>query len=209
MEDKNLLTKMKKKWEACWGGLYPKPAWSDRPIPPEIPYLIEKKYLPPKGSVLDIGCGTADISRWFYEAGNYTVDAFDISETAIEIAKTRHAKTKIHFFCHDICAEGLHKKYDILIDRGCLHTIPADLLPSYAKHITHACNPHGKFLIFVRAFRSTSELSPDEETKRYKSNIELLFSSYFEITLMHKTDLGNSKEAGMPGLFFLLTRHAK
>ena len=75
-------------------------------------------------------------------------------------------------------------------------------------HPRHA-TPHGKFLIFVRAFRSPSEESPDEETKRMKSNIEFLFSSYFEITMMHKTDLGNSKESGMPGLFFLLTRHAK
>jgi hypothetical protein len=102
----------------------------------------------------------------------------------------------------------LHKKYDILIDRGCLHTIPGDLLPSYAKHISQACNPHGKFLIFVRAFRSPSEESPDEETKRYKSNIEFLFSNYFEITLMDKAHLGRGGESNMPGLFFLLTRHA-
>jgi len=211
-EDKNLIAETKKKWETLWGSISNKPSnnpdWLERPIPPEIPYLIKKEYLPSKGNVLDIGCGTAEISLWFYKSGNYIVDAFDISENAIEIAKKMHAQTNIHFFCHNICTEALSKKYDILVDRGCLHTIHKDLLRSYALNISNACNPYAKFLIFMRAFRSYTGESHDEEFKRIKKNIEILFSNFFDITIIRETNLGKNKESAMPGLFFLLTRHA-
>lgn len=212
MKGKNLIAETKKNWEELWLNISKnptfKPAWLERPIPPEIPHFIEKKYLPSKGNVLDIGCGTAEISLWFYKYGSYVVEAFDISANAIELAKTAHAQTNIHFFCHNICEEALNKKYDILIDRGCLHTIDKDLLEKYATHIANACNPHAKFLIFMRAFRSSSGESHDEELNRLKNNIEFLFSKFFDITLMGETNLGKKEEDNMPGLFFLLTRHA-
>jgi 2-polyprenyl-3-methyl-5-hydroxy-6-metoxy-1,4-benzoquinol methylase len=79
--------------------------------------------------VLEIGCGTGPISCFFAQRG-YDVDGFDVSQTAIEIAR-KNAKDRsldIHYSVDDICSISKTKSdiYDIIIDGHCMHCIIYD-----------------------------------------------------------------------------------
>lgn len=198
----------KKEWEDLWKNCQSKFPWMNRDIPPEIPQLISTGILPSKGAVLDIGCGGAEISYWFSKSQSYQVDAFDISEMALNLAKEKYHRSSINFFQHDITEKPLEKKYDILIDRGCLHTIQEDLLTSYATHIANACNSSAKFLIFMRAFRAGNKDKSDEKN-RLKDNVNFFFGKQFKMDICQETSLSReTNNSDMPGLFFLLSKRA-
>ncbi len=79
--------------------------------------------------VLEIGCGTGPISCFLAQKG-YIVDGFDVSHTAIEIART-NAKDRgldIHYSVDDICSISKTRSdiYDIIIDGHCMHCITYD-----------------------------------------------------------------------------------
>ena len=67
-------------------------------------YLV--KYLSTQSQVQDkralvIGCGLGD-DALALEAQGYTVDAMDISPSAIALAKERHSESNVHFYVADI-----------------------------------------------------------------------------------------------------------
>jgi 2-polyprenyl-3-methyl-5-hydroxy-6-metoxy-1,4-benzoquinol methylase len=79
--------------------------------------------------VLEIGCGTGPISCFFAQQG-HNVDGFDVSQTAIEIAR-KNAKERsldIHYSIDDICSisKTMSDIYDIIIDGHCMHCITYD-----------------------------------------------------------------------------------
>jgi 2-polyprenyl-3-methyl-5-hydroxy-6-metoxy-1,4-benzoquinol methylase len=79
--------------------------------------------------VLEIGCGTGPISCFLSQQG-YDVYGFDVSQTAIEIAR-KNAKERsldIHYSIDDICSISKTKSdiYDIIIDGNCMHCITYD-----------------------------------------------------------------------------------
>lgn len=79
--------------------------------------------------ILDVGCGTGPASCFLAQQG-YNIDGFDISRTAIEIARTK-AKERglnIHYSVDDIChiSETGSDIYDVIIDTHCMHCITYD-----------------------------------------------------------------------------------
>lgn len=79
--------------------------------------------------VLDIGCSTGPVSCFLAQKG-YNVDGFDISRTAIEIARTKALDLglDIQYSVDDICHISITGSdiYDIVIDTHCMHCITYD-----------------------------------------------------------------------------------
>lgn len=75
--------------------------------------IISKYKLPTQGDVLDIGCGTGEKADFLQKLG-YNVDAFDISEVAIE--KAKELNPDVNFFVADAGAITDVKKFDIIVD---------------------------------------------------------------------------------------------
>ena len=79
--------------------------------------------------ILDVGCGTGPVSCFLAKQG-YSVDGFDISQTAIEIArsKAKDLGLDIHYSVDDICRISTIEfgVYDIVIDTHCMHCITYD-----------------------------------------------------------------------------------
>ena len=79
--------------------------------------------------VLDVGCGTGPVSCFLARQG-YSVDGFDISQTAIEIAriKAKDQGLDINYSVDDICRISIIGSdiYDIVIDTHCMHCITYD-----------------------------------------------------------------------------------
>jgi len=76
--DSNTIEKYAKKTDAHWQGLYPA-------VIKSVGEYKDKK-------ILDIGCGTGELSRYFSENGAL-VDAIDTSSSAIKFAKQQDNKT--------------------------------------------------------------------------------------------------------------------
>lgn len=75
-----------------------------------------KEYLNKEVKILDIGTGSGAISITLKKELNCSIDAIDISEKALEIAKenAKNNKTDINFFKSDIFS-NIKDKYDVII----------------------------------------------------------------------------------------------
>lgn len=71
-----------------------------------------KKHIAPKGTVLDIACGTGTLADYFAKDG-YTVTAFDASSAMITEAKKKNKK--VHFFVDTMQAFSVPTKFDLIV----------------------------------------------------------------------------------------------
>lgn len=83
----------------------------------------------PNAKMLEIGCGTGPASCFLAQQG-YDVDGFDVSETAIEIARVnaKNRNLDINYSVNDICSisEIESGTYDVVVDGHCMHCITYD-----------------------------------------------------------------------------------
>lgn len=98
---------------------------------------------------LVIGCGLDDDSEYLQSLGSM-VDAFDISQTAIEICTERFPKSKVNYFVDDLTNLTIQKKYDFVFEAYTLQ-----VLPRYTRTVALKCLPDllkstGKLLIICR-----------------------------------------------------------
>lgn len=70
-------------------------------------YKFLRRYIKKKDSLLDIGCGTATLTKYFVN-DNFEVTGLDISKTMIDIAKN---KVNISYVCQDILEKPLKQKF--------------------------------------------------------------------------------------------------
>ena len=79
-----------------------------------IEYVVD--YFDKEISILDIGTGSGCIAITLNKNLNSKVDAVDISDSALEIAKINNENnsTKVNFFKSNIY-ENVNKKYDLII----------------------------------------------------------------------------------------------
>ena len=72
------------------------------------------------GKVLELGCGSGNDAKFLANAG-FDVTAIDISEIAINIAKSNTVGLPINYICGDIEFDIPNTIYDFIYDRGCIH----------------------------------------------------------------------------------------
>jgi SAM-dependent methyltransferase len=116
-------------WDKLWSQEVIKEPWANRDIPNELKQHLEKPLQNEFKNSVDIGCGLGEIALWVEKMG-YNSYGFDISPSAIiKAQKNLPLDSKVKFIVHDITSSPLQQKFDCLIDRGCFHDIPHDLLP--------------------------------------------------------------------------------
>ena len=79
-------------------------------------FTFIKSYLPKKGikNVADLGCGTGKMSHLFAKDG-YDVDAYDISDDMLEIAKSKYNMDNLKFYKLDIVNDRIDRKYGLIM----------------------------------------------------------------------------------------------
>ncbi|OGO90092.1 MAG: hypothetical protein A2Y17_01120 [Clostridiales bacterium GWF2_38_85] len=100
--------------------------------------IVEFQYLFNKtGNILDIGCGDGKNSLYLAKEGFLNIDAFDISENAINKLKRLSQKNEVNINAsvNDLCSFRFEKKYDLIISFGTLHFVKKD---SWYKFILNA-----------------------------------------------------------------------
>lgn len=137
-----------------------------RPQPPAgLVALVEgtdrTPALPP-GRALDLGCGTGTDSVYLAAHG-WDVTAVDMVGRALAIAERSAARAGVtpRFVHGDVTRLGtltLAGPYDLVLDFGCLHTLPDDQRSRYVDGVTRAAAAGATFLLY--GFRRPPKPAP-------------------------------------------------
>jgi SAM-dependent methyltransferase len=120
------------------------PRW-DSPEPrPELAELARGR---PPGRVLDLGCGTGTDALYLASLG-WKATGVDFAPRAIEIARSRAAASgsSASFTVGDVTRlreAGVSGHFDLVIDVGCYHAIPARRRDAYRTEVAAVTRPGG------------------------------------------------------------------
>ena len=128
--------------------------------------LAALRETPPPRSVLEIGAGTGAFSIAAAKEG-YRVAAADLSDEALRRARVREGGGDVLFLRDDIRETRLRSTFDVLVDRGCFHTLRDVDAEGYVMSIQSLCAPRGRLLVVhdapdASALRKTRRIAPTE-----------------------------------------------
>lgn len=125
-----------------------KPPWDTGVSPPELMIFIASHS---PGKALDLGCGTGTNAITLANNG-WEVTGVDFSGKAVRSArrKARQAGAKITFIQGDVSRlKGASGPFDLVLDIGCLHSLPARNRKRYAARLPFLLSPGGTFLLYA------------------------------------------------------------
>jgi len=198
---------MQAEWDRKWNNSLVT-RWAGRPPPAEVINAVASGWLPESGRMVDLGCGTAEIAAWFAERG-YEATGIDIAQPAVERAAARHQdlSAPLELIAMDLCTQTLpDRAFDILVDRGCLHQIPKNLVADYVRNVSAMAATGARMLLFMKAFRVRS-WGDAEETAARTNWTRRAFAGQFKVERALPTYLKpNDPENPLPGMAFWLSR---
>lgn len=159
-------------------------------------------YIPPHASILDVGCGAGEKSKYLLGRG-HIVTGIDFSEEMIAIAKEQVPTGK--FIVGDIIQPlDLHESFDGIFAQAVLLHIPKDRIIGVLKNILAPLAPGG---YFYAAVKEAKQGSPDEAILKendYGYEYERFFS-YFTASELR----GYLQGIGMKMVYDSLTTSGK
>jgi SAM-dependent methyltransferase len=134
----------------------------ERQVPPaDLVQLIEGPTALTPGRALDLGCGTGTDSIYLAQHG-WDVTGIDMVPEALTIAR-RNATAK--GVCPDFVQGDVTKldpvvagSFELLLDFGCFHTLPADQRPIYVDSVSAVTAPGATLLLY--GFARPPRLAP-------------------------------------------------
>jgi len=119
---------------------------------------------PEGATVLDVGCGEGRNAIFLAEKG-FVVDAFDISWTGLEKAKSLAADkgVDVNFFREDVAKYDFKKKmYDIVLSHGVFHLCKKHDRDRFIELSKQHTNPGGfhAICIFTNRLPATPDMAP-------------------------------------------------
>lgn len=148
-----------------WDGFY-----ADRDKP--VPFFVAKpdeslvdwldRGLVKPGRALDLGCGPGRNAIHLARHG-FTVDAVDLSATAIAWARERAEGTGVRFLCGDAFTLDLDGPYDLVYDSGCFHHLAPHRRVSYLALLDRCLAQGGQLALSCFASGEMGSETPDAE----------------------------------------------
>jgi len=110
----------------------------------EIKSLIKKDNIK---RVLDIACGGGDFTLK-YAGSDFSIDAFEYSSIAVEMAKNKDNFFKVNFFEGDALNPASYKDnyYDLIIAKDFLHCLIGEDRNNFFTLVNRSLNSNGTFL---------------------------------------------------------------
>ena len=104
----------------------------------------------PRGRLVDIGTGPGTTAIFAAQQG-FDVVATDVAAAAIAAARRRASGLPVAWVLDDIVDSRLWGRFDVAVDRGCLHCLPRSDWPRYAESARRIVAPGGTLLVKVHA----------------------------------------------------------
>ncbi|MBR6619053.1 MAG: methyltransferase domain-containing protein [Clostridia bacterium] len=113
------------------------------------------------GSVLDVGCGDGKNSIYLAKQGFNDIDAFDVSETAIEKVKRLCKKHNIEINAgvQSLDEFEFKKQYDLVLSFGVFHFVEKEKWKDFIIKAKENTKPGG--IHIIQLFNDNIEPSPD------------------------------------------------
>jgi len=199
-------------WEDKWSQDDYAPKCGNRGIAAEIIEAVETGWFPAEGTALDIGCGRGEIAAWFAQRG-YSAVGFDIAESAVRKAREMHKHMPLQplYVTRDISAQTPpNRQYNILVDHGCLHQVPENLIPDYVRNIATVAAPDARLLLFVKAYRKGIPYDDPAERQKHVDWVRAALEGVFTIEKHADTYIddhhGKDPETALPAIVFWMRR---
>jgi 2-polyprenyl-3-methyl-5-hydroxy-6-metoxy-1,4-benzoquinol methylase len=125
-----------------------RPIWDTGVSPPELLDFIAT-HAP--GQALDMGCGTGTNVITLAKHG-WKVTGVDFTSGAIRRArqKARQSQVKVDLRLGDVTQlKGISDKFDLILDMGCFHSLPAGRRRVYISKIEQLLADKGTFLLYT------------------------------------------------------------
>lgn len=117
---------------------------------------------PTGGYAIDIGCGAGVYSKRLANS-NLNVDAIDVSQAQIELARSRSAHSMVTWYCTDIRQfEFLPDKYDAALMNSSLHYLSFADQAVVLRSVFNSLRKGGKLLAIIKLKQSPTVESLEE-----------------------------------------------
>jgi SAM-dependent methyltransferase/3-polyprenyl-4-hydroxybenzoate decarboxylase len=155
-----------------------------------------------RGRLLDVGTGPGTAAI-FAARNGFDVVATDVSSTALGIARRRANGERIAWVLDDFLDSRLWGRFDVLVDRGCLHCLPKTSWPDYARTAGKLVEPGGTLLLKVHApeeagRHGTNPAGPDE--------LRAVFGEWFSLVGTHASEFDGTIRPSPKALLVVLAR---
>ena len=151
--------------------------WDVEAAQPELMALIEA--FPPRGRILDLGCGTGDLPIALARAG-HEVLGIDFVPAAIQVARSRataldpEQRSRLRLEVADaLRPSGYAGSVGAVVDSGFYHLFESDTRESLARELAAALPAGGRYYLLGFAVAIPSPDAPRQVTE---AEIERLFS---------------------------------
>lgn len=170
-------------WDVVYWFFWWAPLWGKvDQTPKDLAEIVENGRVQP-GKSLDVGCGTGGIVRYLASHG-FESSGVDISSVVIKKAKAKarrfgvDATFKAMSWIDPDGVAGLNGPFDLVVDRGCLHSIrPADRA-GYVPSLKRVTAPGSHYLLWAFVSRVSSDW------------VKQTFSDAFELLDEHPVGVG-------------------
>lgn len=105
---------------------------------------------------LVIGCGLGDDAEYLAAFG-FSVDAFDISKTAIGWCRKRFPRSEVNYYVEDLLHYKNGGRYEFILEAYTLQVLPRELHGKCIEVIAHLLKNHGKLLVITRGKEDDDE----------------------------------------------------
>ncbi|OBF94203.1 methyltransferase type 12 [Mycobacterium sp. 852014-52450_SCH5900713] len=128
--------------------------WDGHPLAQSVRNLVEGTAdtpALPRGSALEVGCGTGDCSIYLAQHG-WKVTAVDFVAKPLERARAKAgaAGAAVDFVQADVTQlsrTGVGSNFELIVDNGCLHNMSDDDREAYVREISAVAGPDARLLI--------------------------------------------------------------
>jgi 2-polyprenyl-3-methyl-5-hydroxy-6-metoxy-1,4-benzoquinol methylase len=168
--------------------------WHDPEPPPMLVRTLDQRMTP--GNALDIGCGAGTYSLYMAGRG-YAVTAIDFMPQAVEMTRRRAADAQydIDVVEVDLRTWVTDKRFDVILDVGCLHSLAPRDRSVYRKQLLRWLAPGGDFVLTHWHSRGWWDRWPIGPRRVARRDVERFFAP--ELTL---EDSMSDLRTGMPWL---------
>jgi SAM-dependent methyltransferase len=128
--------------------------WDGHPLSSNLQELIEGPAALPADSVIDIGCGTGDLSIYLARHG-WQVTGVDVAAKALKQARAKAAaeQVQVNFVRADATrvssTPGMGGAFTLILDCGCLHGMSDDDRDRYVRELHAIAAPHARLLVLA------------------------------------------------------------
>ena len=142
--------------------------------PPELLELAVSTE--PKGRALDVGCGSGVFALWLAQRG-YHVTAVDFMADAARMTRERvRGVTPEVEVVHDSVLDfAPRERFDLVLDRGCLHTLDPSVRSRYRDQLLRWLKPGGSYVLVHLGRRHAADGRPVGPRRRSRDEILELF----------------------------------